>query len=92
MGGTFTIAGAPSEHTLTSVPIIIQPQVAVLSLGAVRRVPVVVARDAVTSIEAGLRLVLGLSFDHRVCESVAAALYLERVAELLSGMNLESEL
>jgi pyruvate/2-oxoglutarate dehydrogenase complex dihydrolipoamide acyltransferase (E2) component len=36
--------------------------------------------------------VLGLSFDHRVCESVAAASYLERIAELLSGMDLESEL
>ena len=92
MGGTFTIAGAPSEHTLTSVPIIIQPQVAVLSLGAVRQVPVVVTEDGVTSVEVGRRLVLGLSFDHRVCESVAAASYLERVAELLSGMDLESEL
>jgi pyruvate dehydrogenase E2 component (dihydrolipoamide acetyltransferase) len=92
MGGTFTIAGAPSEHTLTSVPIIIQPQVAVLSLGAVRQVPVVATKDGVTSIEVGRRLVLGLSFDHRVCESVAAASYLERVAELLFGMDLESEL
>ena len=92
MGGTFTIAGAPSEHTLTSVPIIIQPQVAVLSLGAVRQVPVVVTEDGVTSVEVGRRLVLGLSFDHRGCESVAAASYLERVAELLSGMDLESEL
>jgi 2-oxoglutarate dehydrogenase E2 component (dihydrolipoamide succinyltransferase) len=92
MGGTFTIAGAPSAHTLTSVPIIIQPQVAVLSLGAVRQVPVVVTREGSATIEVGSRLVLGLSFDHRVCESVAAADYLERVAELLAGMDLESEL
>jgi pyruvate/2-oxoglutarate dehydrogenase complex dihydrolipoamide acyltransferase (E2) component len=35
--------------------------------------------------------VLGLSFDHRVCESAAAAGYLERVAELLGGLDLESE-
>jgi 2-oxoglutarate dehydrogenase E2 component (dihydrolipoamide succinyltransferase) len=92
MGGTFTIAGAPSEHTLTSVPIIIQPEVAVLSLGAVRQVPVVVTSGGVATVEVGRRIVLGLSFDHRVCESVAAADYLERVAELLSGMDLESEL
>jgi 2-oxoglutarate dehydrogenase E2 component (dihydrolipoamide succinyltransferase) len=92
MGGTFTIAGAPSAHALTSVPIIIQPQVAVLSLGAVRQVPVVVTREGSATIEVGSRLVLGLSFDHRVCESVAAAEYLERVAELLAGMDLESEL
>ena len=42
MGGTFTVLGAPSANTLWSEPIIIQPQVAVLSLGAVREVPVVV--------------------------------------------------
>jgi pyruvate dehydrogenase E2 component (dihydrolipoamide acetyltransferase) len=89
MGGTFTIAGAPTEHTLWAKPIIIQPEVAILSMGAVRLVPVV-AKDGV-SIEAGHRLVLGLSFDHRVCEPTGAACYLERVAELLAGMDLESE-
>ncbi|HWD96430.1 MAG TPA: dihydrolipoamide acetyltransferase family protein [Acidimicrobiales bacterium] len=89
MGGTFTIAGAPTEHTLWAKPIIIQPEVAILSMGAVRLVPVV-SKDGV-SIEAGHRLVLGLSFDHRVCEPTGAASYLERVAELLAGMDLESE-
>jgi 2-oxoglutarate dehydrogenase E2 component (dihydrolipoamide succinyltransferase) len=89
MGGTFTIAGAPTEHTLWAKPIIIQPEVAILSMGAVRLVPVV-AKDGVT-IEAGRRVVLGLSFDHRVCEPTGAASYLERVGELLAGMDLESE-
>jgi 2-oxoglutarate dehydrogenase E2 component (dihydrolipoamide succinyltransferase) len=91
MGGTFTVLGAPSTNTLWSEPIIIQPQVAVLSLGAVREVPVVVARDGVSSVEIGRRLVLGLSFDHRVCEPVAAVHYLERVAQLLEGLDVEGE-
>jgi pyruvate dehydrogenase E2 component (dihydrolipoamide acetyltransferase) len=91
MGGTFTMVGAPSEHTLWIKPIIIQPEVAVLSVGAVRQVPVVVTKDGVSTIEIGRRLILGLSFDHRVCDSVAAVEYLERVAELLAGMDLESE-
>ncbi|MBW4079039.1 MAG: 2-oxo acid dehydrogenase subunit E2 [Acidobacteria bacterium] len=91
MGGTFTMVGAPSENTLWIKPIIIQPEVAVLSVGAVRLVPVVVVKDGVATIEIGRRLVLGLSFDHRVCDSVAAVEYLERVAELLAGMDLESE-
>jgi pyruvate dehydrogenase E2 component (dihydrolipoamide acetyltransferase) len=89
MGGTFTIAGAPTAHTLWAKPIIIQPEVAILSMGAVRAVPVV-ASDG-TSLEVGRRLVLGLSFDHRVCEPTGAAKYLERVGELLAGMDLESE-
>jgi len=89
MGGTFTIAGAPTPHTLWAKPIIIQPEVAILSMGAVRVVPVV-GSDAM-SLEVGRRLVLGLSFDHRVCEPTGAAKYLERVGELLAGMDLESE-
>jgi 2-oxoglutarate dehydrogenase E2 component (dihydrolipoamide succinyltransferase) len=91
MGGTFTVIGSPSTHTLWMEPIIIQPQVAVLSIGAVRQIPVVVDRDGTPTIEVGQRLVLGLSFDHRVCESVAAAQYLERVGTLLMGMDVEGE-
>jgi pyruvate dehydrogenase E2 component (dihydrolipoamide acetyltransferase) len=91
MGGTFTVLGAPSAHTLWSEPIIIQPQVAVLSVGAAREVPVVVTDNGVTSLSVGRRLVLGLSFDHRICEPVAAASYLERVAQLLAGLDVEGE-
>ncbi len=91
MGGTFTVMGSPSEHTLLSAPIIIQPEVAILSIGAVRKTPVFVTRDGVDTVEVGRRVVLGLAFDHRVCEPVGAARYLERVAELLAGMDLESE-
>jgi pyruvate dehydrogenase E2 component (dihydrolipoamide acetyltransferase) len=89
MGGTFTIAGAPTEHTLWAKPIIIQPEVAILSMGAVRIIPVV-SSDG-TTLEVGRRLILGLSFDHRICEPTGAASYLERVGELLAGMDLESE-
>ena len=92
MGGTFTIIGAPTEHTLWTVPIIIQPQVAVLSVGAVRHVAVVEEDpEGALRLAPARRLVLGLSFDHRVCEPVAAALYLERVAQLLVRMDIEGE-
>jgi len=91
MGGTFTVSGAPTKHTLWATPIIIQPEVAILSMGAVRLVPVVSEASGSPVLEIGRRLVLGLSFDHRVCEPVGAASYLERVAELLAGMDLASE-
>ena len=51
MGGTITLLGAPSANTLWSEPIIIQPQVAVLSVGAVREVPVVVTENGVATRE-----------------------------------------
>ena len=91
MGGTFTVASATSEHTLWSEPIIIQPQVAVLSIGAVRHTPVVVTRGAVRELSVGRRVILGLSFDHRVCDAAAATAYLERVGELLAGFDVKSE-
>jgi pyruvate dehydrogenase E2 component (dihydrolipoamide acetyltransferase) len=91
MGGTFTVLGAPSANTLWTEPIIIQPQVAVLSVGAVREVPVVVTENGVTTVEVGRRLVLGLSFDHRICEPVGAVDYLERVGQLLAGLDVEGE-
>ncbi len=72
-------------------PIIVQPEVAILSVGAVRREAVVVERDGVNVVEPGRRVVLGLAFDHRVSEPASAAAYLERVAELLAGIDIESE-
>jgi 2-oxoglutarate dehydrogenase E2 component (dihydrolipoamide succinyltransferase) len=91
MGGTITLLGAPSANTLWSEPIIIQPQVAVLSVGAVREVPVVLAENGVATVGVGRRVVLGLSFDHRICEPVGAVSYLERVAQLLAGLDVAGE-
>ncbi len=88
MGGTFTVAGPPGASTLWAQPIVVAPQVAVLSVGAARRVPVV---DASGALAVGRRVVLGLSFDHRVCAPSTAAAYLERVAQLLAGLDVGSE-
>jgi pyruvate dehydrogenase E2 component (dihydrolipoamide acetyltransferase) len=91
MGGTFSVLGAPSVNTLWTEPIIIQPQVAVLSVGAVRKLPVIIADSDGETVGIGRRLVLGLSFDHRICEPVAAVSFLERVGQLLGGLDVEGE-
>jgi 2-oxoglutarate dehydrogenase E2 component (dihydrolipoamide succinyltransferase) len=84
LGGTFTVYGAPSPHALYSAAIIIQPQVAALTVGAVRATPVV---NDVHEVVAGLRVTLGLSFDHRICEPTMAAAFLERVGEIVAGLD-----
>jgi len=89
MGGTFTVQSSPSEHTLFTQPIIIQPQVAVMSVGSRRYVPVVVTSKGKPSVEVGSELVLGLSFDHRVCDGVVAAAFVERVGALLDDVAAE---
>ncbi|HEV2426966.1 MAG TPA: dihydrolipoamide acetyltransferase family protein [Acidimicrobiales bacterium] len=91
MGGTFTVAGPTGANELWAAPIIVAPQVAVLSVGAARRVPVVVGDGATPTIGVGRRVVLGLAFDHRVCSPTTAAAYLERVAQLLAGLDIGSE-
>ncbi len=91
MGGTFTLVGPTGARTLWTQPIIIQPQVAVLSMGAVRQSAIVRDDGGVPRVDVGARLVLGLSFDHRVCEPFTATAYLERVGELIAGLDLESE-
>jgi pyruvate/2-oxoglutarate dehydrogenase complex dihydrolipoamide acyltransferase (E2) component len=91
MGGTFTIAGATSAHTVWSQPILVHPQVAVLSIGAVRQIPVVVNDGNGPTLSIGRRVVLGLTFDHRVCDASQATAYLERVGEILAELDLSSE-
>jgi 2-oxoglutarate dehydrogenase E2 component (dihydrolipoamide succinyltransferase) len=87
MGGTISVASAPSAHTLVSVPVLLQPQVAGVSFGAVRHVPVVKTVDGQLTIVIGHSVVLGLTFDHRVCDAVVAASFLERVGALLAALD-----
>jgi pyruvate dehydrogenase E2 component (dihydrolipoamide acetyltransferase) len=89
MGATITMAGAPTSHVLLSVPILIQPQVAIVSVGAVRRELDLADGDGAVVVRH--RVVLGCSFDHRVVEATYVSRFLERVSELLGGLDVESE-
>jgi len=87
MDATITIAGAPSEHVLFSVPILIQPQVAIISVGAASSHLELVEGTVVSS----ERVVIGCSFDHRVVDATYVARFLDRVAGLLSGLDIDTE-
>ena len=91
IGGTIAVLPAPTPSTLVGVPLLIQPNVAALSIGAVREVPVVSNVNGERVISVGRRVVLGLSFDHRVADPTSAALYLERVGELLGSISIDAE-
>jgi len=91
IGGTIAVLPAPTPSTLVGVPLLIQPNVAALSIGAVREVPVVSTVNGERVISVGRRVVLGLSFDHRVADPTSAALYLERVGELLGSISIDAE-
>ncbi len=91
LDATFTIAGAPSERALFSVPILIQPQVAIVSVGGLQRRAEVVATPGGETVAFRDRVVLGCSFDHRVVDATYVARFLDRVCELLAGLDVDSE-
>ena len=83
-GGTFTVTNLGSHGVDGFTPIINLPQVAVLGVGAVRRVPVFAAGGSVTE---GSRVVLSLTFDHAFVDGAPAADFLRRVGEVLGSVS-----
>ena len=92
-GGTFTLTNTGSRGALFDTPIINQPQVAILGLGAVVKRPMVVrGEDGGESIAIRSMVYLGLSYDHRVVDGADAARFLVTLKERLEGGAFESDL
>ncbi len=92
-GGTFTITNPGPFGTFMTVPIINQPQVAILSTDGVKRKPVVVTHtDGSESIAIHSVGMLALSFDHRVIDGAYAAAFLGRMKEIIETWNWAQEL
>jgi|UniRef100_UPI004049E106 pyruvate dehydrogenase E2 component (dihydrolipoamide acetyltransferase) len=92
-GGTFTLTNTGSRGALFDTPIINQPQVAILGLGAVVKRPMVVrGEDGGETIAIRSMVYLGLSYDHRVVDGADAARFLATLKERLEGGAFESDL
>lgn len=86
-GGTFSITNLGSFDTLIGTPIINQPQVAILSVGAIRKQPIVVESPYGDSIGIAPMMYLSLSYDHRVVDGGMGGLFIKRVKELLETFD-----
>ena len=92
-GGTFTITNTGSRGALFDTPIINQPQVAILGLGAVVKRPTVVKDiDGGETIAIRSMVYLALSYDHRVVDGADAARFLVTLKERLEEGRFESDL
>ncbi len=92
-GGTFTITNTGSRGALFDTPIINQPQVAILGLGAVVKRPTVVkGEDGGETIAIRSMVYLALSYDHRVVDGADAARFLTTLKERLEEGRFESDL
>lgn len=88
--GTFTITNFGVFGNVFGTPIINQPQVAILGVGAVQKKPVVIERDGEDSIAIRSMMYLSLSFDHRIIDGALGGRFIERVKQYLEDFSLAS--
>ncbi len=92
-GGTFSITNDGPFGSYFTVPIINQPQVAILATDGIKRRPVVVtAEDGSESIAIHSVGLLGMSWDHRAVDGAYVSSYLRRVGEILASRDWAAEL
>jgi len=86
-GGTFSITNYGVFGNIIGTPIINQPQVAILGVGAVKKRPVVITKDGVDYIAIRSMAFLTLSFDHRIIDGALGGRFLERVVYYLENFD-----
>lgn len=86
-GGTFTITNFGSFQNLTGTPIINQPEAAILGVGAIIKKPAVIETPMGDSIGIRHKMILSLSYDHRVVDGALGGMFLKRVADYLEQFD-----
>ena len=82
-GGTFTLTNVGSFGNLMGTPIILQPQVAILAVGSIKKKPAVLETPQGDVIAIRQFMFLSLSYDHRVVDGSLGGTFLRRVADYL---------
>ena len=91
MGGTFTLTNVGTFGSLMGTPIINQPQVAILAVGAIKKRPVVVETPHGDSIAIRHMMYLSMSYDHRIVDGSLGATFLTSLANELENFNGERD-
>ncbi len=91
-GGTFTITNFGSFDSLTGTPIINQPQVAILGIGAIRKQPAVIETSEGDFIGIRHIMILSLAYDHRIVDGALGGMYLKRLKELLENFSTNTDI
>ena len=86
-GGTYTITNVGTFGNVMGTPIINQPQVAILALGAIRKVPAVIETEQGDFIGIRHKMFLSHSYDHRVVDGALGGQFVRRVADYLEAFD-----
>jgi 2-oxoglutarate dehydrogenase E2 component (dihydrolipoamide succinyltransferase) len=85
--GTFTISNIGTFGNLMGTPIINQPELAILALGAIKKKPVIMETDHGDIIAIRHMMFLSLSFDHRVVDGYLGGTFLKRIADYIEKFD-----
>jgi 2-oxoglutarate dehydrogenase E2 component (dihydrolipoamide succinyltransferase) len=88
-GGTFTITNVGTFGNVMGTPIINQPQVAIMAIGAIRKKPAVLETEYGDVIAVRQMMFLSLSYDHRIVDGMLGGSFLRRVADYLEAFDPE---
>ena len=91
-GGTYTVTNVGTFGNVMGTPIINQPQVAILALGAIRKMPAVVETPSGDMIAIRHKMFLSHSYDHRVVDGALGGMFVRRVADYLEQWDVNREI
>jgi 2-oxoglutarate dehydrogenase E2 component (dihydrolipoamide succinyltransferase) len=86
-GGTYTVTNVGGFGSIMGTPIINQPQVGILALGAIRKMPAVIETPDGDFIGIRHKMYLSHSYDHRVVNGALGGMFVKRVAEYLEAWD-----
>lgn len=86
-GGTFTITNVGTFGSIMGTPIINQPQVAIMAVGAIKKRPVVIETEQGDSIAIRHMMYISLSYDHRIIDGAFGSTFLNAVAKELENFD-----
>jgi len=91
-GGTYTVTNVGTFGSIMGTPIINQPQVGILALGAIRKVPAVVETAEGDFIGIRYRMFMSHSYDHRVVNGALGGMFLKAVKDYLEAWDSDREI
>lgn len=87
--GTFTLTNIGSFGNVMGVPIINQPQVAILAVGAIQKKPAVIETEFGDVIAIRHKMFLSMSYDHRVVDGALGGMFIKKVADYLESWDVD---
>lgn len=91
-GGTYTLTNVGSFGNVMGTPIINQPQVAILAVGAIRKKPAVIETPAGDFIGIRHMMFLSHSYDHRIVDGALGGMFVRRVADYLENWDVNRDI